>query len=102
MKRGEAKDMAGRPNVRGKVGEQLLAAGLITEIQLEAALERQRETGGFLGDVLIKMGFVRSELVGEILSANMAVPFVSLSHSFLDPTALDLVGEDYQRQHLIL
>src|SRR2546423_11555618 len=93
---------AGGGGIRGKIGQQLLAAGLITETQLEAALEQQRASKGFLGDVLVKMGFVKAELVGQMLSATINVPYVNFATTSLYAQAFDLLPEEFQRQHIRL
>jgi type IV pilus assembly protein PilB len=85
-----------------KVGQQLLAAGLITEEQLEAALAEQKTSGGFLGDVLVRLGFARAELVGEMIAATVHVPFVSLANVEIDSLLFDLVPEDYERHQGVL
>jgi len=44
--------------IMGQLGQRLVAAGHISDEQLEIALDRKRQTGGFLGEVLIEMGCV--------------------------------------------
>lgn len=87
---------------KARVGEQLQAAGLITEEQLEAALAEQKTSGGFLGDVLVRLGFARAELVGEMIAATIHVPFVSLANVEIDSLLFDLVPEEFERHHGVL
>lgn len=87
---------------RVRIGQQLLAAGIITQAQLEAALEQQQHSRGFLGDVLVKMGFVKVELVGQMLAATMNVPYFNPTATALDPEAYTRVPEDFQRQHHLI
>ena len=44
-----------------KLGEFLIKANLITEKQLETALADQHETGGRIGEHLLRLGFVTEE-----------------------------------------
>ncbi|MBO9596352.1 MAG: glycosyl transferase, partial [Cohnella sp.] len=46
---------------RAKLGEALIASGLITSYQLETAIERQQAVGGRLGDILLDLGYVNAE-----------------------------------------
>lgn len=46
---------------RAKLGDQLIENRIITEQQLQLAIERQQAYGGRLGDVLIELGFVTAE-----------------------------------------
>ncbi len=50
------------------VGEKLLAAGVITQEQLDQALAKAKETGGRVGDVAVELGFVTREQVEAALS----------------------------------
>lgn len=62
----------------------LIAAGLIDEMQLNAALAHQRQWGGRLGDVLIDKGFVDEMVLYMGLARQMNVPLVSVAE--LNPT----------------
>ena len=46
------------PAARRKLGEMLVAAGKLSEAQLKGALERQKRTGGTLGELLVAEGLV--------------------------------------------
>ncbi len=94
--------MASASSMMGKIGHILLTTGAISESQLETALERKRVTGGFLGDVLIEMGFVPSRIIGKVLEESIGIPYVELSETEIDPQAFNLVSEHYQRRHRIL
>jgi hypothetical protein len=50
------------------VGEKLLAAGLITQAQLDEALAKAKETGGRVGDVAVELGFVTREQVESVFN----------------------------------
>jgi type IV pilus assembly protein PilB len=86
----------------GQIGQRLLSAGYISEAQLEAALERKHQTGEFLGEVLIEMGFVSSKVVGSALEEAINIPYVDLAETTIDPHTLGLVSEHYQRRHRVL
>jgi type IV pilus assembly protein PilB len=86
----------------GQIGQKLLADGVISEAQLEAALERKRQSGAFLGEVLIEMGLVSSKAIGQILAEAISVPYVDLTEVIVEPAALGLVSEQYQRRHRVL
>ena len=51
----------------GMLGQRLVEAGLIKDSQLQAALNRKKEQGGFLGEILIEMGVVTAKQVGQTL-----------------------------------
>jgi len=93
---------SGAAAMMGQLGQRLVQAGHISEAQLEAALERKKETGGFLGEVLIEMGAVSAKVVGAALEETINVPYVDLSETQIDLLALELVSEQYQRRHRVL
>jgi len=68
-----------------KLGDVLIAAGLIDEIQLESALGRQKLWGGKLGHNLIELGFVNEEELAEAISKHIRIPYVNL----FDPPLVD-------------
>jgi hypothetical protein len=56
-----------------KFGEYMIAKGHITQVQLEAALQRQQELARkgrymWLGEILVEMGYVRPSQVQEALA----------------------------------
>ena len=46
---------------RIRLGELLVEQKLITPEQLQATLERQKQSGGMLGHLLIELGFIEEE-----------------------------------------
>ena len=44
-----------------RLGDLLVSSGVITNEQLEKALEMQKETKELLGDVLIRAGFITEQ-----------------------------------------
>ncbi|MEJ6003525.1 GspE/PulE family protein [Paucibacter soli] len=78
---------AGRPQ-KLRLGDVLVQQELITEAQLQQALELQRATGKKLGRLLIDAGLITEEALAHVLARQLRVPFVNLK-SF--PTRSELV-----------
>jgi type IV pilus assembly protein PilB len=72
-----------------RIGELLLAAGLVTQAQLSAALHEQEADSGRLGEILVRLGYVNEIDLTQILSNQLSVAWVSLRH--VDFTA-ELLG----------
>ncbi len=89
-------------SLMGQLGQRLVSAGHITQTQLDTALERKRQSGGFLGEVLIEMGFVTSKMIGKAIEEAISIPYVELAEITVDPQALDMVSEHYQRRHRVV
>jgi len=67
-----------RPRVR--LGQLLLDAHLISAQQLEQVLAFQKTDGRKLGVLLVESGFVTDTQLAQVLSQQLAVPWVSLHH----------------------
>ena len=79
-----------------KLGEMLLKAGMITQPQLQEALESQKKSGGKLGFNLVKMGFVKDEEITALLSKQYGVPSINLTQFEIDPAVIFLARDsDY-------
>ncbi|MEN6534780.1 MAG: type II secretion system ATPase GspE [Bryobacteraceae bacterium] len=61
-----------------RLGEMLIARGLIEHEDLERALEIQRERGEKLGKILVDLGFVAMRDVLTSLSEQLSIPFVTI------------------------
>lgn len=70
---------------RIRLGDLLILAGLIDELQLQSALSLQKQWGGKLGDVLVNNGFLDEMMLWRGLSKQLGVPLVSLPDERLVP-----------------
>ncbi|MBL0559929.1 GspE/PulE family protein [Aeromonas hydrophila] len=70
-----------------KIGERLIAKGAIMREDLERALEVQRQAGGRLGSILVRMGAVSEDAVLRSLSEQLCYPCVEPAHM---PAPLDI------------
>ena len=68
-----------------RLGDFLLREGIITASQLEKAVTAQRQEGGRLGEVLIKLGIVKEEQVLAALCKQLNMPYFSLGTGMLKP-----------------
>ncbi|MDQ3282967.1 MAG: type IV-A pilus assembly ATPase PilB [Acidobacteriota bacterium] len=85
-----------------RLGELLTKASLINQDQLKEALRVQKETGGKLGETLIKLGFVSEEDITECLSQQFGVPSINLQHFEIDGSVIRLIPGDVARKYNIL
>ncbi|MFY0583686.1 protein kinase domain-containing protein [Cystobacter fuscus] len=60
-----------------KLGEMLLVFGKVSEPQLRGALDRQRSSGGRIGELLVAEGLLSEEDVVRALSEQSGIPFIS-------------------------
>ncbi|PIQ85170.1 MAG: type II secretion system protein GspE, partial [Candidatus Omnitrophica bacterium CG11_big_fil_rev_8_21_14_0_20_43_6] len=84
----------------------LIKEGLITASQLEKAISMQRQEGGRLGEVLVKLGIVKEDQVVAALGKQLNMPYFSLGTGMLKP-AVDqglehLIPQDFAFKNCVL
>jgi twitching motility protein PilT len=66
------------PDKKLKIGEILVASGVIQEEQLQQALKTQSQLGGTLGENLVRLGFLTEEALLNALSEQMGMQHINL------------------------
>ncbi|MHB8512533.1 MAG: PilT/PilU family type 4a pilus ATPase [Actinomycetota bacterium] len=84
------------------LGEVLVEERVITREQLGAALERQKETGQFLGKVLLEMGLVDEPTLVEAVARQIGVPYIDLSARVPAPDLVAMIPGDIARKHCVV
>jgi type IV pilus assembly protein PilB len=98
-----SKQAVAAPVQRSKrFGERLLADGLISEAQLQRALDAQRLTGYLLGAVLLSLGLLDEDSLTAVLGDHLGMPVADLRTETVDPDVAQLVPEEFARRHVIL
>jgi type IV pilus assembly protein PilB len=91
----------GQP-VNRRLGDLLVADGLITQEQLDKALVEQKGSAEKLGSILIKLGAVNEEQLIGFLSRQYGVPSITLSQLEIDPDVLKLVPPQIAKKYEVL
>jgi type IV pilus assembly protein PilB len=87
---------------RVRLGELLVEAQIITREQLEEALTLQKQDGRRIGTLLVEAGLVSETQVTQILSQQLAVPWVSLYHIDFSRQLLNLVSEELAERYCLV
>jgi len=74
-----------------KLGEILLKAGVVDELQLRSALAYQQKWGGKLGKNLLELGFITEEQLLKALSTQLKLPAVDLKKFRISPGILKIL-----------
>jgi len=83
---------------RTPLGEQLIAAGMLTEVQLELALREQARSHGRMGQILVQLGFVAPEGLADFLGRQAGTRAVNLNRVSVDQSVLSLVPLEVARR----
>jgi type IV pilus assembly protein PilB len=87
---------------RARLGEFLLAKGVISDEQVEQALAWQKEHGVFLGEALVALGHVSPTTLGKYMEELTTYPHVELSNYPLNLPLAHQLPEQYARHNLVL
>jgi Type II secretion system (T2SS), protein E, N-terminal domain len=84
------------------LGELIVRAGLLSSVQLDAALAAARASGRRLGEVLVDDELVDERELAQIVAQQEGLEFVDLGKHDLDHEAVDLIAESTARRCLAL
>ncbi len=87
---------------RRRLGELLIASGLITPEQLTEGLSQQKQAGKRIGEILVDLGYITESDVFGALGDQLGVPYVSLSFYSVDSNVINLIGEQFARQYKVI
>jgi type IV pilus assembly protein PilB len=87
---------------RLKLGAMLVESGLVTQPQIDEALQRQQQAGGRLGEVLVGSGLVSEDDLVHALAGQMHLAVVDLRTTTPSPTAVGLLPRDFIVRHRLL
>src|SRR5438046_5049403 len=90
-------DIAPPPTTQSKpsrLGDLLVAGGVITPQQLKEALDYQRTKGGRLGVCLIKLGYLTEDILHSVLTRQFGVALIDLASCQVEADVVKLLPRD--------
>jgi type IV pilus assembly protein PilB len=91
----------GQP-VSRRLGDLLVAEGLISQDQLQRALAEQKGTTEKLGSILVRLNLVNEDQLIGFLSRQYGIPSITLSQLDIDPDVLKLVPAQIAKKYDVL
>lgn len=85
-----------------KLGEILLARGVVSEEDLEKALAEQGQTKAFLGQILLRRGVIKKRDLAEALEDQLGVPSVELSDLDIPAEMATYLPENIVRSYRVV
>lgn len=82
----------GRKKIR--IGDVLVAAGAITEEQLQEGLAKQNETGRKLGNALVDLGFISNDMLITVLTTQLGIDYIELKGAKIEEKVIHMVPEN--------
>ncbi len=86
-----------------EIGRLLVQKGLISALQLQEAvnLQRQKETGKLLGQILIELGYVSRDELYLALAIQSGYPYIDIKRCVIDTDVLSLIPEIMVKKYQI-
>lgn len=82
-----------------RFGDLLMQNGVISQQQLETALDRQKESGQKLGRIMIDLGYLQDDQYLSFLSQQLEIPFIDLRRYNFDVNLIQRLPETYARRY---
>lgn len=84
---------------RMRLGDMLLRAGLVNDLQLKSALSEQQRWGGRLGRILVQMNYISEDILVKALAHQMGVPVANVDAASVPPAVLQRVDRTVCEAH---
>ncbi len=84
------------------LGERLIEQGALSNAQLELALEEQKRTGNYLGEILQRLGFVTEVQLAFCLADRIGAAPTKFKNLSIPPEVLKLVPETFARKYRLI
>ena len=85
-----------------RIGDVLVETGIITEEQLQTALQRQKGSGRKIGETLVDEGFVTEEQIAHALSEQLHMDMIDLQNVNISQDILALVSPSVLKKNKVL
>ena len=83
-------------------GEYLVEIGVITHDQLKRATQEQKRGAEKLEQTLLRLGWVKDEVVSQSLADYFNLPFIDLDTYLIDESIVKTVPEETARRHILM
>jgi type IV pilus assembly protein PilB len=95
-------DEGGNIRKKGRIGDRLVDMGLITNDQLNVALQEKKISGKMLGEVMVDLGFIDEETLSAFLAESSGFELFDPQNTIFDGDALALIEKDQAVKHQLL
>lgn len=85
-----------------RLGDILVETNVISDTQLQLAIDHHRKTGLRLGDALLQLDFVTEAQLKHALCTQLDVGLVDLDRLFVDPALATVIPKEYAQHHRVV
>ena len=84
------------------IGEILVRRNLISRKQLDEALEVQKKEPGFVGEILVNLGYLEERDVVVALIVQCGLPYIAVNKYEIDTKVIHLIPEEKARKYHVM
>ncbi|MBI1319727.1 MAG: cyclic nucleotide-binding domain-containing protein [Candidatus Hydrogenedens sp.] len=84
------------------LAQLLVTEGQLSAEQVQAAVAKQKETGQFIGEILIELGYIEEHSLISFLAKHCKIPHLSLLDYLIDKDIVSLVPKEICLQYRLL
>ena len=95
-------DAPAPPKPPMRLGEKLIALGLLSADQLQIVLTEQKNNRKLLGAILVDMGFITESALGEVLAESYGTQKFDAKSTMLDSTVVRLIPKEVATRHRVI
>ncbi len=85
-----------------KIGEALILKGMITQSQLDEALEEQKVSGQQIDEIVVNKNWVSQKEIDKILAETRGLALFDLSRYIIPSEVVELVPEEFARTYDVI
>ena len=85
-----------------RLGDLLVQAEIISEAQLNEALDQQRQLGKRLGEILLQGGYITQRDLTAVLETQLGIKSINLKQTAVDAKTARLIPENLARRHGVI
>lgn len=97
-----AEESTSEDRKKGRMGDRMVAQGLISESQLNVALQEKKINGKMLGEILVELGFISEDVLTKFLAESSGFEMFDPKHTIVDGDALALLDKKVVKKYNIL
>ena len=87
---------------KAKIGSMFIKSGVLTEDQLDDALETQKINNGRIGEILVKKKYITKKVLFTFLEKQLGIIHIDLTDIEIPLETVKIVSENIARRHVII
>ncbi|MDD5680587.1 MAG: ATPase, T2SS/T4P/T4SS family [Candidatus Omnitrophica bacterium] len=84
------------------LGQLLVDKNIITTEQLDEAIREQKKSGGFLGNVLLRLGYIEEDALFPVIAEQLGVEYVKVKNTRISASVIEKVPAKFASHYKLI